>query len=388
MYNIETTIAKGKYGTVYLGINNITHQQAAIKIQVRENKAAIVSELEILKKLDHPNIIKCLETFQDSKFFYIISDYCSGGELIKPSSTFSEIDTKEVIYKLLSATSHMHSKNIIHRDLKPENILIDSSGELKIIDFGLSIIFTPNSKLSDIVGTPIYMAPEITNESYGPECDLWSIGIIMYYMMLGNLPNFGENKAQILKNLKSGKFEINLNKELIVFSHESKDLLARLLCRNPQKRISCKEALLHDWFSKGKRDTKVPKEVMEKVKSMGSLPKAQFLVLSVAVAGLGKEEINQAKNWFHGLENQKTGIIKVTNSGIDVHISYTEFLIFMLREKIVEKVVPKIYQWCVEDGVFSTEALRSILCRRGNYVSFSLFAGKFLSLEEFQSFLS
>lgn len=372
---------------MYLGVSNITHQQAAIKIQNRENKAAIVSELEILKKLDHPNIIKCLETFQDSKFFYIISEYCSGGELIKPNSTFTELETKEVIYKLLSATSHMHSKDIIHRDLKPENILIDSSGEVKIIDFGLSKICPPNSKLTDIVGTPTYMAPEITNESYGPECDLWSIGIIMYYMMLGNPPNFGENKAQILKNLKSGRFEINLNKELIVFSQQSKNLLARLLCKNPQKRISCKDAILHDWFSKGKRDSRVPKEIMEKVKVMKSLPRAQFLILSVAVAGLSKEEIRQAKNWFTGLDSQKTGVIKISNNGIDVHISYTEFLICMLKEEIIEKIVPKIYQWCVKDGVFSTEALRSILCRRGSYVGFNMLADKISSLEEFQRFL-
>ena len=387
LYQIQTTIAKGKYGTVYLATNNITHQQVAVKIQIRENQAAILSELQITKKLDHPNIIKCLETFQDSKFLYIVTEFCSGGELIKHSSSFSELYTKEIIYKLLLAVNHMHSNNIVHRDLKPENVLIDSSGEMKIIDFGLSKIISGEGKFTDIVGTPLYMAPEITNGSYGAECDLWSIGIIMHYMLLGSPPDLGDSKAEIMKNLKSGKIGIDLSSDKWVFGKEAKDLMERLLCKNPQKRIGCREALGHGWFRGGKRESRVPKEVVDKVRCMESISRGQFLVLSVAVVGLEKGEINEAKKWFQILDRENVGIVKVSGGGIDVQLGYSDFLICILRETIIKKIVPQIYQWCVRDGYFSTEVLRSILCRKGNYVSFSLFADKFVSLEDFQRFL-
>lgn len=387
LYQIQSTIAKGKYGTVYLGTNSITNQQVAIKIQIRENEASILSELQITKKLDHPNIIKCLETFQDSKFFYIVSEFCSGGELIKQSSSFTELFTKEIIYKLLSAVNHMHSNSIVHRDLKPENILIDSSGEIKIIDFGLSKMISGNGRFTDIVGTPLYMAPEITNGNYGPECDLWSIGIIMHYMLLGSPPDLGENKAEIMKNLKSGRIEIDSKNEKWMFNQDSKDLMMKLLCKNPQKRIGCKEALGHCWFKAGRRESRVPKQIFETVRTMGSLSRAQFLVLSVAIAGLEKGEINEAKKWFQILDKENVGTIKVSGGGIDVQLSYSEFLICLLREKIVNNIVPRIYQWCVRDGHFSAEILRSILCRKGTYVSFSLFADKFVSLEDFKRFL-
>jgi calcium-dependent protein kinase len=345
-----------------------------------------MTELSIIKKLDHPNIIKCLETFQDSKHFYIISEFCPGGELITPtSSAVKEHETREVIFKLLSATNHMNSQGIVHRDLKPENILIDSQGDVKIIDFGLSKFYVNNTLLTDVVGTPLYMAPEVANSSYNCECDLWSIGIIMYTMLLGTPPNLGSNTTEILKTLKTGKFELPTELKTSI-SPDSFHLLSRLLTKNRTKRIKLSEALQHDWFDR-RIPKQVPEEVFHSIKSSSKLSRAQFLILNFALSGLNDEDTKTAKKWFRLLDSQNNAKLDLPDCGFISSIGYTEFLIFLLREKIIKTTVPKIFDYCLKAGKFSTDLLRNSLCRGGIYVSFSLFSDGFESLEDFQSFL-
>ena len=384
LYQVDKQLGKGRYGAVYLGVNQITGKKVAIKIQNRENEKALMTELSIIKKLDHPNIIRCLETFQDSKHFYIISEYCSGGELIKPTSpVFTEQFTKEVIFKLLSATFHMNSQNIVHRDLKPENILIDAQGDIKIIDFGLSKIFYTKHKLDDIVGTPLYMAPEVANSSYGPECDLWSIGIIMHTMLIGRPPELGSGTTEILKNLRLGKVEVD-REACNLLSSESFDFLNKLLVKSPAKRIQLQDALNHSWFSR-RVIYNVPKEVIFSVRNAKKLSRPQFLILNCALNGLEGKDIEKAKGWFRALDELNMG--KVCVPGNVNCVGFTEFLIFVIRKTILEETVPKLFNYCIVDGKFSTERLRNCLCRSGIYVSYSLFSDGFGSLEDFKNFL-
>lgn len=131
---------------------------------------SIMQEVEILTHLDHPNIVKYYETYVDEKYIYLVMEYIGGGELFdkiaeQENQVFTEPIAREYIKKLLGACHHMHSQGVVHRDIKPENIMLDATGELKLIDFGLSKKQAANNKmLKTMLGTPYYMAPEVLNQ--------------------------------------------------------------------------------------------------------------------------------------------------------------------------------------------------------------------------------
>lgn len=145
-------------------------------------------EMEIMKKLDHPNILRIYEVYQDQKRYYLITELCTGGELfdeISKKTTFSEQDAAIIIEQILEAIAYCHSRNIAHRDLKPENILIDSKNHnnIKVIDFGTSQKMTKGEKMNQTYGTAYYIAPEVLVSEYDEKCDVWSIGVIMYILL-------------------------------------------------------------------------------------------------------------------------------------------------------------------------------------------------------------
>ena len=141
--------------------------------------------------LDHPNIVRSFETFRDTTHVHFVTELCSGGELysrIIEQKSISEEAAAEISAQLLSAISYLHDQKICHRDLKPENILFTTGNRIKIIDFGLSKFFEPGQKLLTKIGTPYYVSPEILNGSYDNSCDIWSIGIITFFMLAGYPP--------------------------------------------------------------------------------------------------------------------------------------------------------------------------------------------------------
>ena len=160
------------------------------------------AEIEILRTVDHPNVVKIYETYMDETHFYIVMEYCEGGELfdhIMDGGKFSEQDAAKIISKVIGALQHMHELNICHRDLKPENIILErNTNNVKIIDFGLSTI-VKEKDLSTRVGTPYYVAPEVLRGKYSMKCDMWSVGVIMYTMLCGYPPFHGEDNIAIFK---------------------------------------------------------------------------------------------------------------------------------------------------------------------------------------------
>lgn len=136
------------------------------KQQLSNQLDIIKEEVAVLTKLDHPNIVKYYETYNDEKFIYLVMEYIDGGELFEKISntknqTFSESVARTYMHKLLSACNHMHAQGVVHRDIKPENIMLTSSDEIKLIDFGLSKRMSHNVKLHTMAGTPYYIAPEV-----------------------------------------------------------------------------------------------------------------------------------------------------------------------------------------------------------------------------------
>lgn len=154
---------------------------------------------------------------------------------------------KDYMKKLLGACHHMHSQGVVHRDIKPENIMLSTTGELKLIDFGLSKRQDGSKKLKTIAGTPYYMAPEVLDGKYDSKVDTWSLGVLLYVFMSGYLPFQGENRNDVFSKIQNGKFHFN-HQEFKDCSPEVIDLIKNLLVVNPGKRLSAGEALKHPWF--------------------------------------------------------------------------------------------------------------------------------------------
>lgn len=196
-------LGKGGFGEVKKVIHKLTNNARAMKIIKRDNvdesfMAALNSEIKILQMLDHPNIVKLYEVYQDPKNIYMITEYLEGGELfdmILKSRNFNENIAAKIMKQVLSAVAYCHSKKIVHRDLKPENLLLASndSFEIKVIDFGLSRTFSPDKSMYSKMGTPFYIAPEVLKKKYNEKCDIWSCGVILYILLSGNPPFNGKN---------------------------------------------------------------------------------------------------------------------------------------------------------------------------------------------------
>eukprot|EP00347_Sterkiella_histriomuscorum_P015455 403356964 len=209
---------------------------------------------DILRQLDHPNIIKLFEIYEDSRNFYLVQELVSGGELFEElikRKKFNEKDAAQIISKVLSAVSYCHENNVIHRDIKPENILIDWNNDheidVKLIDFGASLFHNPKKFQTEKFGTVYYVAPEVLLGHYDKKCDVWSIGVVLFVLLSGEAPFQGAKDFDILEQIKTGKFEFKSP----IWAQRSgmcKDMIKTLLHFDYKTRIDCTQALDHPWI--------------------------------------------------------------------------------------------------------------------------------------------
>ena len=261
-YIINQTLGIGTFSKVKLGINKYTKEKVAIKL-LEKNKITEKSDLErifremsIVKTLNHPNIVKTHEIFDNEKYYFMIMDYCPGGELfdyIVNKIRLNEEESSFFFYQIINAVEYIHSKGIVHRDLKPENLLLNDKNKLKIIDFGLSNYFFPDSEknlLKTPCGSPCYAAPEMVsgNNYNGFKTDIWAIGIILYAMLVGYLP-FEDNDNDIL-------FQKILECDLEFpdfLSNLSIDIITKILNVDSDKRYTIQDIKKHMFYLNGKK---------------------------------------------------------------------------------------------------------------------------------------
>ena len=216
------------------------------------------TEIEILKICQHPNIIRLYDIFENIDYIYIIMEYCPGGDLFsyleKRKFQLPEVRTAIIMNKMCEAVFYFQSYfGVIHRDLKPENVLMTSSGDdgdIRILDFGLSKISTPNEQCTEPYGTLTYCAPEIIlDEPYNKEVDMWSLGVMTYLMISGRLPFNAEDENKIARLIAFGEPDFNSDCWKKV-SKECINFIKRLLEKDPKKRMNIADTLKHDWFKK------------------------------------------------------------------------------------------------------------------------------------------
>lgn len=247
-------------------------------------------EINILKKLDHPNILKLYEVFEDEKKYYLVTELCKGGELfdeIIQKVQYSEKEAATIIQQILRAVSYCHQNNIVHRDLKPENVLIDKemNNTLKIIDFGTAAEYKPGEKLKTTHGTSYYIAPEVLFKSYDERCDVWSVGVILYILISGKPPFDGDDDQEITEQVKKGKYKLSGGVWDVV-SQDARDLITQMLEFDYTKRVSSKQALDHIWFSNASEkliDKELMKETLMSMTKFCATQKLQQATLSMMV---------------------------------------------------------------------------------------------------------
>jgi serine/threonine protein kinase len=252
-------IGKGASGTIYRGYEKGSKKEVAIKeipeTNLNDIKKNIKSEIHLMKRLKHPNIVE-LETVVLDRIYnnvYIIMEYCPDGDFynFQGRKPIQEIHVQKYMKQLMLGLKYLNENNIMHRDLKPQNILISKNGDLKLTDFGYAKVVSPNNMVQTFCGSPLYMAPEIIKakgeNDYTVKADLWSVGCIFYEMVTGYPPYYVSTMNDLIKKIDEGNISIpkSLNS-----SDELKDLLFSLLEPNPDIRISWEDFFNHKWFQK------------------------------------------------------------------------------------------------------------------------------------------
>lgn len=266
-FNTIKMIGKGSFARVYLIENKKSKRQFAVKAFSKEyllsqpkGKEALMNEIEVMQQLRHPYIMNLEEIHESRNSIYLVVELLEGGELlhyISAKDSLSTLDYYQVMKCILEALAYMADKKIMHRDLKPDNMILKERNKLnqctlKIVDFGLSTVCDIPEYLFKRCGTPGYVAPEVINAPsnanihYSPKCDVFSVGVIFYIMLTQRSPFDGRSFKEILQKNKSCNIDFNHPK--LAGNASARDLLIRMMDKNPETRISAADALRHPFF--------------------------------------------------------------------------------------------------------------------------------------------
>ncbi|XP_039185719.1 serine/threonine-protein kinase SIK3 isoform X2 [Crotalus tigris] len=301
-YEIERTIGKGNFAVVKLATHLVTRVKVAIKIIDKtqldeENLKKIFREVQVMKMLCHPHIIRLYQVMETERMIYLVTEYASGGEIfdhLVAHGRMAEKEARKKFKQIVAAVHFCHCHNIVHRDLKAENLLLDANLNIKIADFGFSNTFTPGQLLKTWCGSPPYAAPELFEgkEYDGPKVDIWSLGVVLYVLVCGALPFDGSTLQNLRARVLSGKFRIPF-----FMSTECEHLIRHMLVLEPSKRLSMEQICKHKWMKLGEVDPEFSTLIAEcqHLKAERQLePLNEEVLLAMAEMGLDKERTLQS----------------------------------------------------------------------------------------------
>ncbi|KAM4628060.1 serine/threonine-protein kinase SIK3 homolog isoform 2-T2 [Polymixia lowei] len=267
-YEIERTIGKGNFAVVKLATHIITKAKVAIKIVDKtqlddENLKKIFREVQIMKMLRHPHIIRLYQVMETERMIYLVTEYASGGEIfdhLVAHGRMAEKDARKKFKQIVAAVHFCHCRNIVHRDLKAENLLLDHNLNIKIADFGFSNLFSRGQLLKTWCGSPPYAAPELFEgkEYDGPKVDIWSLGVVLYVLVCGALPFDGSTLQNLRARVLSGKFRIPF-----FMSTDCEYLIRHMLVLEPSRRLSMEQICKNKWMRQGDPDPEFDRLIAE-----------------------------------------------------------------------------------------------------------------------------
>ncbi|KAM3750694.1 hypothetical protein ACB098_04G054200 [Castanea mollissima] len=297
LYKLGHKLGQG-FGTTYLGTDNSTGQNYACRS---------IPKHKLFYTEDYDDVLREIQIMQDfSEQPHVL---CEGGELfhrIVRKGHYSEREATKLMKTIVKVEEACHSVGIMHRDLKPENFLfhsLDEDAAFKATDFGLSVFYRPNQIFFDIVGSPYHVAPEVLCKRYGPEADVWSAGVILYILLSGTPPFWAESEKGIFQLILQGKLDLQ-SEPWPSISDSAKDLIRKMLNRDPKKRLTARE-VLYDIAP----DEPLDSVVLSRLKQFSAMNKLKKMALRVVAERLSEEEIGDLKELFKTIDNDNSGTI-------------------------------------------------------------------------------
>jgi len=324
-YDLSTSrdkaLGEGSYGYVMKSKHKATNVDRAIK-RIKKSQAkspqVLSKEINLMKMMDHPNIIKLYETFEDQQFIYLVIEVCCGGELfdkIVETHHFNENQAAIIMQQVIRVVYYLHEIHIVNRDLKPENFLFLNPGRieeniLKLIDFGLSTKFIDGQFLKTKIGTPHYVAPQVFQGKYDKSCDMWSVGVIMYVLLCGKAPFDAPHRDDVLRLVSKGKFSFGRDWQNI--SKDAKDLIKQMLTMEPEKRITAAQAMNAEWVVKHAPHAKkiaLESTFVDTLRAFRAQNRLKKRALHIIATQLSEDRILSLKETFISLDSNGDGLL-------------------------------------------------------------------------------
>lgn len=374
------------------GCRSAVKSLSLVNMTARQSQL-LYNEVSIYLSLDHPNITRLIEVYEDEAAIHLVMELCTGRELYERLCTnrrYTEEQGKKVVYEMLSAINYCHQHCICHRDLKLENWVYSNVSEdapVKLIDFGFARIFTPGVPMTAMHGTVYYVSPEVMDGCYREKCDIWSIGVIAYMLLSGSPPFNGSYDHEILVKIKRAAYSFQGPRWQGV-SPEAIDFISKLLKKDPEQRMSAASALQHPWLRQ-RASRPVAASILSSMLSFSSKSVLRRATLGLVAFSVNSDVINELAQEFHELDRFGTGtiaketIIEVLSSQLGIaaeqaldvfhkmdltgngEVQYSEFLAATLEAKIEldQALIRSAFQKLdIEHcGRIKTDSLRAVI---------------------------
>ncbi|XP_065877895.1 calcium-dependent protein kinase 17-like [Euphorbia lathyris] len=323
IYSMGKELGRGQFGVTHLCTNKTTGEQFACKTIAKrklinkEDVEDVKREVQIMHHLTgQPNIVELKGAYEDKHSVHLVMELCAGGELfdrIIAKGHYTERAAASLLRTIVQIVHTCHSMGVIHRDLKPENFLLlnkDEQSPLKATDFGLSVFYKPGEVFKDIVGSAYYIAPEVLKRRYGPEADIWSIGVMLYILLCGVPPFWAESEHGIFNAILRGHIDFSTDPWPAI-SPQAKDLVRKMLNSDPKQRLTAIQVLSHPWIKEDGEapDTPLDCAVLSRLKQFKAMNKFKKVALRVIAGCLSEEEIMGLKEMFKGIDSDNSGTI-------------------------------------------------------------------------------
>ncbi|KAJ8470172.1 hypothetical protein OPV22_024515 [Ensete ventricosum] len=323
IYSLGRKLGQGQFGTTYLCVEKATGKEYACKsilkwkLTTEEDVEDVRREIQIMHHLSgHPNVISIKDAYEDAVSVHVVMELCAGGELfdrIIQKGHYTERKAAELARVIVGVVEACHSMGVMHRDLKPENFLFVNQMEdapLTAIDFGLSIFFRPGEIFTDVVGSPYYVAPEVLKKMYGPAADVWSAGVIIYILLSGVPPFWAETEQGIFEEVLHGSLDFQSDPWPSI-SESAKDLVRKMLVRDPRRRLTAHQVLCHPWVQVDgvAPDQPLDSAVLSRLKQFSAMNKLKKMAIRVIAEHLSEDEIAGLKEMFKMIDTDNSGHI-------------------------------------------------------------------------------